>query len=124
MTDVPSLDQKFYVDRSGSYLGSWTDFEHPQELALDRDGAVILIDGAPWVFKDRVVISSIPADAIEVPFPPADGRDIWDGSKYIPHIEPAPAPDAAALISVLLAKGLVSESELAAAMSEAKGKKA
>ncbi len=112
---MPSLTQRFYVDRSGKYLGSWTDFEHPREVALDRASEVILVEGSPWVLKERIVMSSdLPAGAIEVAFPPADGRDVWDGEKYIPHVELPPAPDTAMLIALLVKRGVISEADIAA----------
>lgn len=112
---MPSLAQKFFIDSAGNYLGSWTGFKHPDDLFLDREGALIMIDGEPVIASEGATIDpSPPSGAIEVPFPPADGRDVWDGTKYIPHIEPPSQIELASLVGILVRKGMVSQAEIAA----------
>lgn len=85
---------------------------------MGRLGAPILDAlGAPvFVILEARVVGAAPDDplAVEVPFPPADGRDVWDGEKYIPHIEPATQPDMGTLVSLLVKRGVISPADIAA----------
>lgn len=126
---MPSTEPKVYVDATGRCLGIFVGFKQPDDLLLDRDGAAILFDangvpsdvGEPIVVRIGDEFDNAPAGAVEVPTAPADGRDTWDGSKWIPYIDP-PAPlDPAAFMRVAIAKGLVTEAEIRAQMAKQQG---
>lgn len=112
---MPSTTPKYYVETgSGKFLGIFVGFQRPDELFVDRDGKVIIIDGSPVVRETFPETRTIPGNSTEVPFPPLDGRDVWDGSKYIPHIEPPSQIDLAALVRLLVKAGVVSPADIAA----------
>lgn len=118
---MPSTEQKFYVDASGKYLGSWTGFKYEDELALDRDGAVILIDGEPVVLKvGAEILPNPPPGAIEVSVAPNDGRDTWDGKQWAAASPVSKPLSADELAQLLLDKGMISSSDLIAVSQETK----
>lgn len=124
---MPSLQPKFLVDpKTGRYLGQFSDFLTPEEIAKDREGQPLLDDNGDPVFviKSGRIIKArdVPNDdAVEVPAPPNDGRDTWDGTKWIPHA-PDPVPlDPAAFMRAALDKGLITEAEILLEMDKAKG---
>src|SRR5882672_4928370 len=108
---MPSTQQRFYVDAQGKYLGSFTGFQHPDDVALARDGSLILVDGEPVVLKVGEVIDNAPMGGIEVPLPPSDGHDTWDGIKWIPAAPLPKAPDLTALVQALLKKGVITQND-------------
>jgi hypothetical protein len=106
--------EHYFVDASGKYVGTHAGLQRPDELFVDREGAVILVDGAPVVMTvpPYEPPAGAPPGAIEVPFPPADGRDVWDGAKYITHVEEPKPLSLDALAQILMAKGVLTDSDL------------
>lgn len=106
--------EKYYVDAAGNFLGTYVGFQ-PADIPLIVDGEPTLDDsGAAVMESPPYVEPAAPEGAIEVPMPPADGRDKWDGKKYVPHVEPPPPIDTAALVNLLIKKGLLSQADIAA----------
>ena len=70
---------KYYVNATGSYLGAW-----------DNHNAAG-VEVAPIV---------PPPGGIEVPLPPTNGRQLWDGTKWLPFIA-SPSPLAQAIDTYL-----------------------
>ncbi len=70
-----SITVKYFVSSAGAYLGAWDGY-------YAEDGTFVAPD--------------YPADATEVPFPPEDGRQVWQGDAWLPlppeflPIEPVP----------------------------------
>lgn len=118
---MPSLAPRYFVDASGRFLGIFVGFQRPDDVFLDRAGDVIVIDGKPLIKQsfDPDPLE-LPPGAIEVTVVPEDGRDVWDGTKYVPHVEPLQAIDVAMLAELLIKKGLLTETDIAPANLEAK----
>ncbi len=78
------LPTKHFVDSQGNYLGAFT--------GIQRDG------GQDEMGRPRPPIIEEPGptvqNAVEVPSPPAHGRDMWDGSAWVPHVPPGLDVDA------------------------------
>jgi len=105
---MPSGPQQFFVDAAGRYLGSFTGFQRPNDVAFDREGEPVVKAIFPYEMPP------LPAGAIEVPFPPQDGRDVWSFAtgSYVPHVPVPKKPDLDALVQALLAKGVITAAEL------------
>lgn len=114
---MPSLPTKFLVDpKTGRYIGAFSDFLQPEDVALDREGNPILDESSKPVFVINAAklfkARDVQDDAVEVPSPPADGRDTWDGSKWVPA-QPLKKPlSLDALAQALIAKGVITAADL------------
>lgn len=60
---------KYFVSPDGSYLGAWDGY-------LAEDGSFVAPD--------------YPANGIEVPLPPEDGRQKWNDGEWLPFMPPEP----------------------------------
>lgn len=110
---MPSTAPRYYVETdSGKFLGIFLGFQRPDEVFVDRDGEVILIGGSPVVRETFPEDRTIPERSTEVPFPPEDGRDIWDGQKYLPHMEEPKPLSLDALAQALIKRGVITEADL------------
>lgn len=79
---------RFFVKPDGSYIGGF-----------DGAGALALV----------------PADAIEVPAPPEDARQVWNGGAWGPKPAAPKRVDLDQLAARLVAKGVLSAADLDAA---------
>jgi len=71
------MTEKFYVDSSGNYLGSYSGYNQNVPI-LDENGNPILgQDGEP-LYNVVYVDATPPEGGIEVPINPQDGRQKWD----------------------------------------------
>lgn len=107
--------EHYLVEAStGRYLGTHVGYQRPDELVVDRNGAVVLVDGKPVVkttfpYEPPPLLSKF--GVVEVPFPPTNGHDVWDGQKYVLFVE-IKKPDLDALVQALLAKGVITDTDL------------
>lgn len=106
--------EHYLVDANGKYLGTHAGLQRQDELFIDREGVIIRVDGKPVVkttfpYEPPPLLSK--PGVVEVPFPPADGRDIWDGQKYVLFVE-IKKPDLDALVQALLVKGVITDTDL------------
>lgn len=102
---VQPLESRHYVGADGKYWGSVgglrvVEIETPDPVevpVVDGDGKPVLTkDGAPVVrveqpdpvVNEREEWPEVPADAVEVPEPPASHLETWDGKAWAP-----PAPE-------------------------------
>ena len=60
------MQEKFYVDANGKFLGTFIGRE-----IIDENGDITIVD------------AEIPVGAIEVPMPPQDARQTWDGDTWV-----------------------------------------
>lgn len=92
-----SLPPKYFVDSAGQYLGAFVGvqkeipvFSEPR-FREGKDGKQHEVppEVIRWDLGD--IEQPMPDDpgAIEVPLPPADGRDLWNGEAWVSY---APAP--------------------------------
>lgn len=92
-----SLQPKYFVDAEGKYLGAFVGVQEEVPIIagprfrIDADGTKHELppEVIRWELGD--IEQPLPDDpeAIEVPSPPDDGRDVWDGEAWVPY---SPAP--------------------------------
>lgn len=73
------MTTKYYVDADGEYLGGFAPAP-PYTVRTPQPD----VDGEPQPDLVETITPEVvpPAGGIEVPFPPADGRMIWNGSAW------------------------------------------
>ena len=64
------LPPRFFVNAQGKFLGQFCGYQQ--------------INEKHEVIEEKLAKPKDP-EAIEVPAPPANGRDTWDGNKWVPH---------------------------------------
>lgn len=64
-----SVTAKYFVSNDGKYLGAWDGYVGPGDIFVPPE---------------------YPEDAIEVPYPPEDGRQIWLDGVWQPLIDQVP----------------------------------
>lgn len=94
---MKSLPPKYFVDAGGRYLGAFAGaqeeipiYSRPR-FKVDADGTKHEIPPDVIGVHPGAINQPIPDDpsAIEVPLPPPDGRDVWNGEAWVSH---SPAP--------------------------------
>lgn len=90
-----SLPAKHFVNKAGRYLGAFCGIQEevpvifPAQIGPNEHGENVEIPAKVVGWDLGKVTQPLPDDpgAIEVPNPPADGRDTWDGEKWIPFVK-------------------------------------
>lgn len=87
-----SLPAKHFVSKAGVYLGAFCGIQEevpvisPAQIGINEHGEAVEIPAEVVGWELGKINQPKPEDpeAIEVPHPPQDGRDIWDGEQWIP----------------------------------------
>lgn len=86
---------KYYVREDGTYIGAFVGYTP---------------------FGGEPVEASIPVGGIEIPNPPVDARDVWNGNSFVLHEEDAPAAvedQVSTLLEVLKTNNTISDKDIA-----------
>jgi len=109
------LPTKHYVDANGAYIGGFAGVR-PDPIWVAGE------NGEPELQQPADQWPSIPAGAIEVPYPPEFACDIWNGNGYTPGNRPVvdPSPlDTVQMMAVI--QKVQADPALAAAFKTALG---
>lgn len=86
---VKELPARHFVDEAGRYIGKFVSQQKPDtpifsepKIIRDEDGKETIVKPVITGYAPGEILESLPEDpnAIEVPGPPAHGRDTWDRS--------------------------------------------